>query len=73
MAASAIWFPTVTLLLSKSRHANRAVWGDLHDRVPVVLGPRTLDHRHQRAVVDAADVFQIVLVAVALKDSQHLA
>jgi hypothetical protein len=45
----------------------------IHRGVAIAVLARSLHHRHQRAIVDAADVLQVVLVAVALEHGQHLA
>lgn len=71
--SSSCRLPVIPLLLAKPCESNGASGGDLDDGIPVVLDAGTLNHRHERALMDAADVLQIVLVAVTLKDRQHLA
>lgn len=63
----------MALLIAEPGKLDRAVRGDVHERVAVVLGSRAFHHRNQRAVVDAADLLQVVLMTVPLEDGQYSA
>ena len=62
----------MAFLLTKPGQLDRTGWSDLHDRIAVVPGPGSLDHRCERAVMNALDVVEFVLVAVPLKDREDL-
>src|SRR5690606_19016468 len=63
--------PVVIALLAKAAHPDRAIGGQVDERVAAVLQAGALDHRDQRAVVDASDFFEVVLVAVPLKHGEY--
>lgn len=68
---SSLTLPLVGRLFAETGQMDRAVWLNFHQRVAIVLGARPFHHRHQRAVVDAADIVEIILMTVPLKDGQH--
>ena len=65
--------PRIAFLLAKSGQTKRLLCIDFQDRIAVVFLTRPFHHGHQRAVMNAADLLQIILVAVPLEHSSDSA
>lgn len=61
-------FPVVAALLAEARQSDGTTIKDVHQRKAAVLHARSFDHRDQRAIVDAVNILEVVLVAMALED-----
>lgn len=62
----------MAILLAESLEMDCAVAVNVHHRVAVVFRTRAFHHRDERAVVDASDMVEIILVAVPLKYRQNI-